>query len=199
MKNKIGSILLFVFLAADFCICGSAYAGDWRFPVGLSYISGVNDVSDLYEDNLDELGYITDSVDAIPVGVSFRPYYEFDNGLGIGMDFGPSMLIIGDVDFFNFPVNATCRYTINHDADVAPYIRVGISHNFASGDYVESGETGLFAAVGLEMMRNKVVALGIEAAYDSSEIEFERYVLYWDVVYEKIKPGGFTLTFSVIF
>lgn len=198
MKNKIWTILLFVFLIDCFCICGSSFAGDWHFPVGLSYISGMGDVKDIYEDNLTAQGYYTESIDSIPVGVTFRPYYEIDNGLGFGMDIGPSMLMLGDLDFFSIPLNATCRYTFNHNSKVRPYVRAGLSHNFASGDYVESGETGYFTAAGIELMKNDVFGFGIEAAYDSSEIEFEKWG-YSSYTLEKIKPGGFTLTVSVIF
>ncbi len=80
--------------------------------MGLSYISGMGDIVDQYEDNLQADGYITESADGIPVGISFQPYYEFVSGLGIGMGFGPLMMIYGDVDFLNVPVNGCLRYAL---------------------------------------------------------------------------------------
>lgn len=79
MNKNILTLLLFVFLAANFGICGSTYAGEWRFPVGLSYVSGLNDIGDLIEDNA-STGYVQADVTVIPIGATFRPYYEFDNG-----------------------------------------------------------------------------------------------------------------------
>ena len=171
------------FLATNFCICSSAYAeGEWHFPVGLSYFSGVSDIGDLFEDNIESQSTYNTIIEAdvtvIPVGITFRPYYEFDSGVGIGMDFGPIMFLysdqeyIDDVDFFNLPVIATCRYAFNSDGDVSPYVRAGVSYNISSGDYKEGSDPGLFAAVGIEFMRKKAVNMGIEVAYDSSEIEF---------------------------
>lgn len=203
--NKNWTILLFIFLVANFGICGSTYAGEWHFPVGLSYISGVNDIGDLFEDNLEAESYIYSAdITVIPVGITFRPYYEYDNGVGFGMDFGPTMIMLSneddiDADFFNLPINVTCRYAITPDASVSPYVRAGISYNISSGDYKESSKPGLFAAVGVEMMRTKAVNLGIEFAYDSSEIEFEDHTDYYGGGIKKIKPGGFIFTFSVIF
>lgn len=202
MKKIFWGILLFAFLTASFCICGSTYAGEWRFPVGLSYVSGVNDIGDLLEDNLESNPYVSADVTVIPVGITFKPYYEWESGLGVGMDFGPTMFVWSseddiDADFFNLPINANCRYTFMPDGNVSPYVKAGISYNISSGDYKEGSDPGFFAAAGIEWMRNRKVGIGVEVAYDSSQIEFER--LYYPYGTEKIKPGGFTLTISAVF
>lgn len=82
---------------------GSAQADEWRSPVGVTYVSGIGDIVDQYEDNLHADGFTTESADGVPVGISFQPYYEFDSGLGMGIGIGPVMAIFGDVDFFNIP------------------------------------------------------------------------------------------------
>lgn len=57
---------------------GSATAAEWRFPVGVAYISGAREIIDQYEDNFDAKGIRTEGADGIPIGISFQPYYEFD-------------------------------------------------------------------------------------------------------------------------
>ena len=108
-----------------------AEAGQWRFPVGLTYVSGFSDIVDVIEDNEDaaDTGYV-------PIGISFQPYMQFKNGLG------PLMIVIGDAKFINLPVNINGRFTFNHQGDVSPYVRAGVSRNFASGDYVEGSKFG---------------------------------------------------------
>ncbi|MBN1905672.1 MAG: outer membrane beta-barrel protein [Deltaproteobacteria bacterium] len=194
MKKKL-VFFLFVFMVSNFGICALTYAGEWRFPVGLSYFSGLDDIGDILEDN-ETSGYTTADITVIPVGITFRPYYEFENGMGVGMDFGPTMLTTGDIDFFNFPINATFRYSFNHDGNTSPYLRAGVSYNIVSGDYKEGSNPGIFAAAGIELMRTKMIGFGIEVAYDSSEIEMEN--LDYSRI-DEIKPGDLILTFSVIF
>lgn len=196
MKKIIWTISLFVLLVINFGICGSTYAGEWRFPVGLSYVSGVSDIGDLIEDNA-STAYVDADVTAIPVGITFRPYYEWDMGLGVGMDFGPVMMTVGDVDFFNLPISATCRYAFLADRNVSPYVKAGVSYNIVSGDYDRSSDPGLIAAVGVEFMRNRAVGMGIEVAYNTSEIEFDDYDHYPYI--KTIKPCEYTVTFSAIF
>ncbi len=111
MKNKCLIVLYAAFFMANLFICSPVKAEEWRFPVALSYANGFDDILDISEDNLRAEGYRTDSVDGLPVGVAFRPYFQFDNGFGLGADVGPAMMIFGDVDFFNIPVNVNCRYT----------------------------------------------------------------------------------------
>lgn len=176
----------------------SARAADWRFPVGLSLISGMQDITDLYESNLKAENPYADvqSADSIPMGISFTPYIQTDFGLGLGGMVGPVMMIIGDASFFNLPVGVDARYIFIPDASMSPYVRAGFKYNLAGGDYVESSTPGLLAGVGLEFMRTRRVGFGFELAYDTSEIEFE------DVAHRnttKIKPVALTLSGFAIF
>ncbi len=168
-------ILCFVF-----CMSGSAEAKGWRFPVGLTVVTGYGDVVDLYENNLEAAGYSAEDSWHVPVGVAFQPYYEFDSGFRIGTGFGPmSYLLTSGADddpyFFTFPINANLGFTLFPDSSAAPYIRAGVMYHLAAGDYVDGSSPGVFGAVGIELMRDRKVSLGIEVGFDASEIDFEKY------------------------
>jgi hypothetical protein len=87
-----------------------AVAGQWRVPVGVAYISGAKDVFDKLEDNVRAEYSGVESSEGIPVGLTVQPYYEFDNGMGIGFGFGPFTFVTGDVDYYSLPVNICLRY-----------------------------------------------------------------------------------------
>lgn len=188
-----------------------AKAADWRLPFGLSYASALSEVTDLRYDNLEvEEGYDTPNRFNWPVGFTLQPYYEFNNGLGIGMGFGPAIFsLTGKFSFTNIPVGADLRYTFYKTSETSPYVRVGARYNIASGDYVEGSYPGVFGAIGYEFSRKRTLGLGVELSYDASEIEFEKYTKinfdpegnFWnyDVGTTKLKPYGIMLSFYTIF
>jgi hypothetical protein len=198
MKGKclIFSMLLVVIMLF---VSNSVQAVDWRFPVGLTYVSNFQNIADLYEDNLKAEGLITETVDAIPVALSFNPYVQFNSGLGVGAGVGPLMIITGDTSFVDLPLKLDLRYSIPQ-INVSPYVRGGLSYHAASGDYVESSNPGVFGAIGVEFLRKKVVGFGFELSYDSSEIEFEREFPSGSYsTIEKIKPCEFTASLYAVF
>ncbi len=145
---------------------------DWHFPVGLYYSDGFRDVVDFYEDE--------EGVDAdfyLPVGVAFNPYLDFfmsDNvNLGAGAGIGPLMLVVGDVTFFNAPLDFFGRATLLPNGDVSPFVRLGMSFHAAFGDDVDSRTPGLLVGGGLEFLRSKVVSFGVEVLYDMAEVSFD--------------------------
>lgn len=198
MKNKL-SIFHLMLLTLCLVSTKTANAADWRFPVGLGVVSGFYDVQDLYEDNLEAEGYQTDSVQGLPLGIVFRPNVEFENGLGLGIDMGPFMMIMGDSSFYNLPVNANMRYTFIPRANISPYVRVGLMTNLSGGDYVEGNELGLSASIGIEFFRKKVVGMGIDLTYNTADIEFEKKSVFGPDTMEKINPSEFTLAFFAVF
>ncbi len=200
------NVLVFgiLFFAIMFFVSSTARSADWRFPLGLSYISGFGDISDIHEDNLKaEYGGVTKSSDPMPVALTFHPYIQFDNGCGAGVGIGPMMLIIGDTDFFNLPIKLDFRYTIIPRANISPYVRVGGSYHLASGDYVEGSSPGVFGCVGVEFLRKKVVSIGLEISYDTAEIELEKMYGYsWSAspsTIEKIEPCGLMISIFAVF
>ena len=185
-----------LFLLMGLIVSRPSKAAEWSFPVGLTYINGFGDVADIYEDNLKAEGYLVNSVESIPIGISFHPYVQFDNGFRIGTGIGPLMLIIGDASFFNMPINLNGGYTFLPAANTSPYVHAGVMINAASGDYVEGTTPGFFGGIGVEFFRNRTVGLGIELSYDASEIEFEKKV---NNSTENIKPAGLMFSIMAVF
>ena len=151
----------------------NANAGDWQFGFGVTYASGISDVADLYEANLEANPFI-DSADVseFPVGVGFRTRYQGDSGITMDIGIGPLFLILGDASHTEIPLSATVGYAFVHSANTSPYARIGVSHHIVSGDFVESSEPGLFGAVGIEFGRNEGVNWGLELSVDDSTVEF---------------------------
>lgn len=185
-----------------FSMEGTAQA-EWRFPVGLTYVSGFSDIADLFKDNLRYNGYIVDSSGGVPVGLSFHPYYQWSSGLGMGIGFGPAMMIMvdasngeSDYDLTIVPFSADVRYALNIDGSASPYIRGGVTYLYASGDYKKSANAGAFGAAGIEFMRNRKVSVGLEAGYDTSTVELQRLRTHST---EKIRPIGFFASLFVVF
>lgn len=181
VRMRKASFILCIFTVLTMFLTGSAMAGQMRWPIGISYVSGFGDLVDLYEDNLEaELeakGYTVidndDDVDAWPVGISFQPYYQWDNGFRLGVGAGPIMIIMGDVDHFQVPVSVTAGYTFMPDGPVSPYVKAGPSYHIASGDYVDGSNVGFVAGAGIEFLKSKRFALMLEAVYDSAEVDIE--------------------------
>jgi hypothetical protein len=158
----------------------STQAGEFKFPVGIAYTQGAFDVID----KLDETWNYEDKF-VWPVGLTFNPYYEFDFGLGIGLNFGPATFIVVDMyswdNYYDYdndtrfsyivPIGADVRYTFLRKKSVSPYVRVGIRYPIAGGDDIDSSTPGPFGAVGVEFWRNKSVGLAVEVGYDGSQVE----------------------------
>ncbi len=154
-------------------LTGSTAANEMRWAIGVSYISGFGDLVDQYEDNLDAEGYWTFTAENIPIGISLHPYYQWDEGLRIGGGIGPAMLIYGDRDHFQLPLSLTVGYTLGPNEPVSPYVFVGPSYHVASGDYYEGTNFGFVGGVGVEFLKRDSFALGLQATYDSAEVEIE--------------------------
>ena len=142
---------VYIVLAVLLLTSGKACA-DWNFAVGGTYLSGFTDLTDTLEDNLEDRGFIVDST-VIPIGVSFQGYNEWDSGFGVGFSLGPAMAAFGDIDFFNFPFGVDARYSFGADGN-RPYVRLGARYHAASGDDIDSGGAGPFAAFGYEFRRS---------------------------------------------
>lgn len=197
-KNLISCICIFSLLIV---FTDTVLASDWRFPVGLSYVHGFNDVVDYYEETVDA------DIFAVPVGITFHPYFNFDFGLRLGMGVGPLSVIIiqyigsGDDKFFvNLPLNFNVGYTILPKFNVSPYIRGGFVYHAATGDYLKSSKPGLFGAFGLEFLRQKRVGFGFEVAIDKAKFEFEEdNSYYFSQNTTKVEPGKMLFSIFAIF
>lgn len=201
MKKKM--LVSYCALLLVFGLFVGSVRADSKFAFGLTYVNGFSDIVDLYEYNLKKEGYLVYSSDYLPVGISFRTDTKMFNHFHIGFGIGPLMYISAkDYDFFNAPVNAHVKYVFNEEGSSAPYVIGGISHHFASGDFVEDSGSGMLAGIGFELFRDKRVNMGILAAYDGAEIDFKKHqtsVSPYNDKIETIKPAEFTLSVMVIF
>lgn len=184
--------------AVGLLVVGPASAADWSFPIGVTYASGFEDVVDFYED---AIGVGADL--SIPIGASFHPYLEFEKGHRLGIDVGPLGLIFVDTDFgedkeyVNLPVGVTYAYAFSRTRSVTPYVRAGVRHNIAGGDFVDGSSPGLIGAIGLEMARQKRVSFGLEVAYDNATIDLKDDFSFF-VPDEEVEAGGLQIGFRVI-
>ncbi|HLS82662.1 MAG TPA: hypothetical protein VK025_14780 [Steroidobacter sp.] len=141
---------------------------EWR--IGMAYASGVDEVADLYENNLRLEGFEADVDLKLPIGLTAGVMYDWASGVRGDLGLGPAFFIGGDVDHFELPLSATVGYNFLRDADASPYVRAGVVYHFASGDYYSSSDPGLFAAVGLDFRR-----FSLEVSLDSSEVELDTF------------------------
>ncbi|MEI6971349.1 MAG: hypothetical protein WCL44_07490 [bacterium] len=172
----------------------------WRFGIGISYISGFADVIDYYESkpNMESLG------GSVPIGLALAPYYQFDHGSRIGVDLGPFAMVLGDVSYWDVPVALSYGFSFVPHGSVSPYVRVGVKHHFVGGDDVDKSTPGGFAAFGMEFMRKKFVAVQIEAGYDASEVtfsstEYDGHSGHFVAADETIKTGALIVSLRAAF
>ena len=144
----------------------SANALEWR--LGLSYASGVKDVTDLYEDNLEAAGLTADVDLKFPIGISLGVTQDWESGLRADFGLGPAFFIEGDVDYFELPLIATVGYNFAQGSRISPYVRAGVAYHAGSGDFHESTDPGLYVAAGIDFTR-----LAVEIAFDTTKVEFE--------------------------
>lgn len=159
-------------IAAALSLClfvsSFAYAGDWRFEAGIAYVTGIDDVADHYEENLQRAGFDVDVEVRVPVGFGAKAIYLFDSDVRADIGLGPMFFISGDVNHFELPISATIGYSFAPGARFSPYVRAGAVYHYVDGDQYSSTSPGLLAAVGLELTR-----VTIEVASDQSEVEFD--------------------------
>lgn len=191
---------------------------DFRFPVGLTFASGLLDVSDAIEDHF-FAGWSTYDYDdfVFPVGLQFSPYAEFDFGLGVGLTLGPPAFYFVYEDYYYYdywddyhydevwaswslPVGLDLRYSFHplmEDSNVCPYVRAGLRYTLAGGDFLKSGDNvGFYGGVGLEFLRTKKVSVGIEAGYDTSELTVEAGPYRGE---EDVESGKFMISIFAVF
>ena len=188
--------LVLLVVCATFFFSASAPAAEWHFPVGLTYASNFDEIKDIHEENLIFLGYSIYDVGTFPVGIAFHPYMQFDSGFGIGGTLGPIMVITGDVDYTDVPINVDARYSFSPKASSSPYVRAGIRYHITSGDYDEGSSPGFFGGVGVEFMKDRMIGAGIEVAIDTSEVEIRRLTTGTN---ETIKPTDLMISVYALF
>jgi len=147
---------------------GSAQAQSWRFGVGVSYVTGIQDVADHYEDNLRLAGFDADVKLRLPVGFGAIATYLWRNDVRADIGLGPMFSISGDVHHFELPISGTVGYSFLSSSSMSPYVRAGLVYHYVDGDQYENTNPGLLAAVGLDFTH-----FTVEIATDQSEVEFD--------------------------
>jgi hypothetical protein len=151
----------------------NARADDWTVGPGIAYVSNINHVLDVYKDNVRAQGKTVDVDKALPVGISFDASYQMDTGLRIGFGLGPYFRLTGDVKHFELPINGTVGYLFLPDQNASPYVKGGVVHHFASGDFYESSTPGLLVAGGLDFARRSKLSGTVELSFDASKVELD--------------------------
>lgn len=176
----------------------------WRFVVAPTYVSGLAKVLDIYTNNYEKAGYSVSDNEGSPIGISFNPYLQKENGLRIGMGFGPLMVVILSAPddematFVALPMNINIGFTTYGGL----FVRGGVSKLNASGDFVVSESLGLVGAVGVELNRKKRVSVGFELGIDTSTVELEKTECSsysCTTTTEKINPVGLTASVLIVF
>jgi len=194
MNRKIITLSAMCYIVIFFNI---AYGGSLHHSIGLYYVSGLNDVVDVIEHNLEERGYSVDTF-KWPIGLSYQPYYQFDNGLRLGAGIGPAVMTFGDVDFYDIPLKFNVGYTFFQKNSVSPYIKIGAAYHIADGDFVDGGELGFTSSIGIEFSKSNYLRWGLEVTYDSTELDFEYYG-NWRRTTKAVKPAELVIGFFVVF
>ncbi len=185
----------------------------FKFPVGFSYVNGAYDLNDKLKDSYREGGYNVSDNFVLPVGLTFNPRVEFPFGLGIGVALGPTEFIAVERESYYYgydyyhhpddtelnyviPVGGYVQYNLFRDRTVSPFVRVGVRYPITGGDNIKSSSVGFFGSGGVEFLRDKKVAFGIEAGYDTSEIKVNANLGGPD---KKVTPIGFNIGIFVLF
>lgn len=198
-------------MLSGMCMCLSARAGEFFFPVGLSYSYGSQQLNNKLADSYESDGYDVDKV-TVPLGLSFNPFYEWDNGIGAGLTLGPTAFLWVNEDTYSgssheegskfsyaVPVGGFVRYTLFRDKKVSPYVRVGVKYPIAGGDNLGSATVGPFGAVGIDVWRNEKVGMSVEVGYDASTVKVKYTATDGSSASDKVTFSGFTATVSVVF
>lgn len=177
--RRLKGLCLYACILAVGSLTNTSLGGEMRYQINLSYVDGLDDLGDLYEDNweqerLDEGYWYADAdIVVLPVGLSFHPYYQWDSGLRIGAGIGPIVWVYGDVDHFEMPLSATAGYALNPSDPVTFYVFGGPSYHVTSGDYVDNSNIGGVVGAGVELIKKDNLVVGVEASYDSASLDID--------------------------
>ena len=178
-----------IFAGVVLVLCiAPAHADEWRLGGHVSFMSGVEDISDLYESNFNNTTLLARAETEFmsPIGLAFQGTYNWDSGLRLDLGVGPFfyMTVVSenidetyDVDYkhYEVPISATVGFTFMPSKATSPYVRAGLIYHLANGTYVEGSNAGLLGAAGLEFNRDGRAVFSIEVAVDQSEVELQRF------------------------
>jgi hypothetical protein len=139
----------------------------WRVQLGLTAVSGMNDLEDKITANNPAFTSITIS----PVGLSLIIGYRVASDWTVAGSVGPVVVGTGDASFTIVPVGLSARYDITRGDSGVPYVRLGIEQAIANGDFVETGSAGAVAAIGYDFFGGNRGGFGLELAYRAAKVD----------------------------
>lgn len=145
----------------------------WRFALGYSYLSQVDEIKDSYKHLARDAGEGKDVYNT-SLSLRFQPYYQFSSGIRTGICIGPLIMMHGDVHHFQVPLNISLGYSFFKDSPFSAYILCGAAYHIATGDFYSDSTPGFYGGMGCEILNTEPVHLGFEVAYDSSAITLDR-------------------------
>jgi hypothetical protein len=178
MKLK---LVVGVMVAGALCAGTSGAAEDSSgLELRLTYIPAVQDIGDWYEDYLerDRGGWVKVEADVsvFPVGLSMA--YRWDmasviDGGFIYADLGPAAVMFGDASFWMIPIGGGVGYEVARESAQSFYGKLGLRYPLAGGDAVDGSSPGLLLAGGMEFAKSDSRLWFVEAAFDTSTINFD--------------------------
>lgn len=124
-------------------------AGQWRMPVHLVYVPGLDDVVDLYAHNLKNEGATHVDAESGDMGIRLQPTRIFTNGLSLGMEVGPYLQVRDDSDFTAIPIAVFAGLPLTRIHAYEVRLRGGFSTIPAWGDDVRSSDIGVLGAISI--------------------------------------------------
>jgi hypothetical protein len=200
MKKTFVIFALLAFTAGSLLISKPALSADSSHYFGLSYVSGAKEVWDWHEDNINP-----DEVErGAPIGLSYRYTSLFNSGIRFDAGIGPFVLVTGDVEYTDVPIQISLGYNFLKSPSAQLYARLGASFHINEGDYLkDENAVGAIGAIGLEVGNSQATSFFIEASYDSAEAIFSDVSLdeNHDLIRseEYILANGFMLTLGINF
>lgn len=182
--------LFCLILIPAFAASASADSGNWRFALGYAFLSQADEVKDSIKRLSRDSGDGGD-IDSASINLCFQPYYQFASGWRAGAGIGPFMILLGDSQHFQIPLNATLGYSFFKDADFSFYCRSGVSYHAATGDYYAHSHPGWYGGLGMEFFNTRSTHIGFEAGWDGAEISLDSAAGHTN--HKKIRTGELTL------
>lgn len=174
-------------------------SGDWRFEIGIEYVSGLSELADAYEKALEEDGYTTTDSTEIPLGLTFETGMDWDLGagwLGWTFSYGPTILVLSDVSTeYIVPLGMGLRYSYALTDSLFIYVTPEARYAFAGREYVSGGGFGFRGTAGMEYFFNPGFGIGLSSFYDSTTIEID----YPSGGSEDIQPYQWGIAFYLTF
>jgi hypothetical protein len=169
MKKVLMISSLIGFTAGSLLVSETALSADSSHYLGLSYVSGADEIWDWHEDNLNP-----DEVErGAPIGLSYRYAALFNSGIRFDAGVGPFVLVTGDVEYTDAPIQMTLGYNFSQSPGVQLYARLGASVHVNDGDFLnDENAVGAIGAIGLEVGHSLSASFFVEASYDSAEATF---------------------------